>query len=105
MDLKKERRWDLVGLSETRMKGEDMKTIHEDYLLVYKGAENGLHGVGFIISAQLANRVKNVRMANNRLIALTIQMNQGDLDIAQVYARNKVDPMMKNRSFMRPYKT
>ena len=65
VELMKERRWDLVGLSETRMKDEDMGTIHEDYLLVHKRAENRLHGVGFIISAQLANKVKNVRMVNN----------------------------------------
>ncbi|XP_076029362.1 uncharacterized protein LOC143018122 [Oratosquilla oratoria] len=39
----RERRWDLIGLSETRLRGEDVKTIHEDNLLVHKGAEYGQH--------------------------------------------------------------
>ena len=76
-----------------------MKTIHEDYLLVHKEAGNGLHGVGFIISAQLANRVKNVRLVNNRLIALTLQMNQGDLDIIQVYAPQQGRPNDEKEEF------
>ncbi|XP_076030920.1 uncharacterized protein LOC143019109 [Oratosquilla oratoria] len=84
--LMKERHWDLIGLSETRMRGEDVRAIHEDYLLVHKGAEDGKYGVGFIISPQLANRVKNVRPVSNCLIGLTLQMNHGYLDIIQVCA-------------------
>ena len=99
VDLMKERRWDLVGLSETRIKGEEVRTIHEDYLFINKGSENGLHGVGFIISAHMANRVKNMRMVNNRLIALTLQMDKGDLDVIQVYAPQQGRPTDEKEEF------
>lgn len=76
-----------------------MKTIREDYLLVHKGAENGFHGVGFIISAQLANKVKNVRLFNNQMIALTLPMNKGDLDLIQVYAPQQGRPNDEKDAF------
>ena len=39
IEIMKERRLDILGLCETRLKGEGQRVLHHDYKLIYKGMD------------------------------------------------------------------
>ena len=46
--IMEEKKLDLLGVCETRTKHEGEKKIHNDFKYIYKGNEEGRHGVGFV---------------------------------------------------------
>ena len=60
VEIMKERSLDLIGFCETRLKREGRRVLHEDNNLIYKGSEDGRHGVAYVLSPELARRVDNI---------------------------------------------
>ena len=54
IELMKLRMLDVLGLAETRLKGNGDQMIHENYRMIYSGNDDGRHGVGIILSPKLA---------------------------------------------------
>ena len=71
--LMKERNLDIIGLCETRLTGEGTKILHDDYQLFYKGGMEARHGVGFIVTKELAERVGYLNYKSERIISFSIE--------------------------------
>ena len=52
-------KWDIVGLSETRLNGCGELTTNEGHKIYYSGREKHQEGVGFIVRKELINAVLN----------------------------------------------
>ena len=57
----KSRRIDVLGLAETRLKGNGDQVIHGNYRIIYSENEDGRHGVDFILSLKLVCIVSGVQ--------------------------------------------
>ena len=61
IEVMKSRRLDVLGLAETRLKGNGDQIIHGNCKMIYSGNDDGRHGVGIILSPKLACRVSGVQ--------------------------------------------
>ena len=85
--MMKERKLDILGVAETRYRGEGRRVIQDNYQIIYKGREEDtMHGVGFVISAEVAETVIECQHINERIITLTMSVEDGKVVIIQVYA-------------------
>ncbi|XP_076058238.1 uncharacterized protein LOC143035269 [Oratosquilla oratoria] len=83
----KERNWDILGIAETRLKGKNgRKVIHDNYLLLYQGDDDGRHGVAIVLSPDVSNNIERIEYVNNRIISVSLKTKYCSLDITQVYA-------------------
>lgn len=97
--LMEERALDLLGLCETRLKGEGMKMLHNNYVLVYSGGNEGRHGVGVVVKEELAQKIGEVRYINDRILSLKLNMAEGKIGIVQVYAPQQGRPVGERNEF------
>ncbi|XP_044756612.1 uncharacterized protein LOC123315083 [Coccinella septempunctata] len=81
-------KWDKVGLSEVKRRGEACYKLESGNILYYKGRENDtLDGVGFLISKRYADRVKNFTGVSERVAIVVISLNKTvSLKNIQIYA-------------------
>ena len=84
--MMKERNLDILGVCETRTKNEGQKKIHEDFRYIYKGNREGRHGVGFILSPVFAERVSQIIYKSERIISISIEINNIGISLIMVYA-------------------
>ena len=80
-------KWNTVGLTETRRKGEHLVQLNSGHVLYTKGGEKSFRGVGFLVNKNTKDRVVEFRGDSNRVTSLTIKMNTTyHLQVVQVYA-------------------
>ena len=69
VEVMRERKIDILGLFETRFKGETDKKIHNDYRLLCRSSDNGRHGVGFIVNPDIAKCIDTIEHIDERSLA------------------------------------
>jgi hypothetical protein len=81
-------KWDIVGLSEVRRRGEELTELRSGSMFYYKGRENDSNsGVGFLVNRNIKNKVINYRNSGDRIAQITLQISERyRLQIIQVYA-------------------
>lgn len=81
-------KWDIIGLSETKRKGEAWIVLESGNVLLYKGNENeSVNGVGFIVRKEQADRITSFSTISDRVAYITIQLNASKImKIIQIYA-------------------
>ena len=62
----RERNWDILGIAETRLKGKNgRRVIHDNYLLLYQGDDDGRHGVAIVLSPAVSNNIERIEYVSN----------------------------------------
>jgi len=84
----KEIKWDVIGLAETRRRGESIKKLASGNILFTNGKKDKCQsGVGFLINKSLANNVVEFKSVSDRLAFIIIKINtKFSIKIVQVYA-------------------
>ena len=84
----KEIKWNVIGLAETRRRGESIKKLESGNILFTKGKNDKCQsGVGFLINKALANNVVEFKSVSDRLAFVVIKINtKYSVKIIQVYA-------------------
>ena len=100
IELMKERKIDILGLCETRLKEEGRKTIHNDYQIIWKGRnQDSKHGVAFILTPEMANKVISINYKNERIIGIDIDLKHKQISLIQVYAPQQGRPVREKEEF------
>ncbi|MEE4247402.1 MAG: reverse transcriptase domain-containing protein [Kangiellaceae bacterium] len=80
-------RWDIIGLSETRRKGEKLEQLQSGHVLYTKGGDKSIGGVGFLVHKDIKDRVIQFEGAGSRVVSLTLKINKKyPMQVMQVYA-------------------
>jgi endonuclease/exonuclease/phosphatase family metal-dependent hydrolase len=84
----KEIKWDVIGLAETRRRGESIKKLKSENILFTKGKNDKCQsGVGFLINKTMTNNVVEFKSVSDRLAFIVIKINKKyNVKIIQVYA-------------------
>lgn len=98
-ELMERRKLDVLGLCETRWKGKGRKVVHNDYEIIYSGGDDTRHGVGVMLTPQMAERIKDENPKNERMLKVTIQLKQKRLHLIQVYAPQQGRPSNEKDNF------
>jgi Reverse transcriptase (RNA-dependent DNA polymerase)/Endonuclease-reverse transcriptase len=99
VELMKERKLDIMGLCETRLQGKGRKKIHEDYVLLHTGSERKQHGVAFIVSSRIGDKIADVKHISERMMGISIKEGDSYLDLIQVYAPQQGRPEAEKDTF------
>lgn len=89
VDVMKERRVDVMGLAEMRLRGEEEgRDLGGGYVLTYKGVDEGIrkHGVGVILGPRVVPFVQKIEGINERLIKCTFKIKGKKYHVYQIYA-------------------
>ena len=79
-------KWEIIGLAETRRKGEQLKQLKSGHVLYTKGEES-IGGVGFLVHKKVKDRVLEYEGRGSRVASLTMRINSKyHLQVVQVYA-------------------
>lgn len=80
--------WHIIGLCETRRRGEEMLKLNSGHLLYCKGNdERSDGGVGMVIHKSMSEKLMNIKAISNRVIYATFRINKRyELKIVQAYA-------------------
>ena len=84
-------RWDIIGLSEIRRKGEEEIELNSGHILYYRGTNDGrTSGVGFLVHKKWKNHITEVDSASDRVARLVIRLSKRySIQFIQVYAPTK----------------
>ena len=96
-----ERKIDILGLCETRLPGEGTKLLHDNYQLLYKGGRTARHGVGLIVSEELAGKISHPNFKSDRIISFSLKLGLCKISIIQVYAPQQGRPQEEKEEFFR----
>ena len=99
--MMQERRIDILGLCETRLPGEGSKLLHNDYQLLYKGGIQARHGVGVIVSNELAKNIGHENYKSDRIISFSMKVGACRISFIQVYAPQQGRPQLEKEEFYR----
>ena len=79
--------FDIVGICETRRKGEGYLTLNKSsHQFYYKGGNTHQNGIGFIVNKNIAGNVTSFKGISDRVAQLTIKINNKyHVNIIQVY--------------------
>ena len=80
---------DIMGLAETRHKGEDShKDLGGGFILAYCGVKEGKrkHGVAVIVGPKVSKYLQEVKLISERLMYCVLKINNRKIIIYQVYA-------------------
>ena len=95
-----ERNIDIMGICETRLEGEGMEKIHNDFQLIHKGMNNERkYGVAFILAPNFADRVGKIDYVNERILGITLHLGKGKVSLIQVYAPHQGRPQEEKEFF------
>ena len=80
-------KFDIIGISETRRKGEGCLTLNTSgHTFYYKGGDTCHRGVGFIVNKNITGNVTSFKSVSDRLAQLTIRISgKYHLNIIQAY--------------------
>lgn len=101
--MMKERRIDVVGMSEMRVEGTECgRNIGGGYVLAYRGIDVGIkkHGVGFIFGPKITPFIQEVRGINERMIISTIKIKRKKYRLYQIYAPQQGHTEEEKEAFM-----
>lgn len=99
-EMMKEKKIKILGLAETRQKGRGRRTIHDNYELINCGnPHDSKGGVALVLEEKLANCIENIRYENNRILAITLNINQHKISIIQAYAPQQGRPAEEKAKF------
>ena len=68
-------KWNIMGSSETRRKGEHLVQLNSGHVLDIKGGEKSIGGVGFLINKNIKDRVVEFRGDSSTVASLSIKIN------------------------------
>ncbi|XP_067127708.1 craniofacial development protein 2-like [Centruroides vittatus] len=87
-------KWDVIGLSEVRRKGEGQIQLKSGHIFYYRGTENGKNsGVCFIINKRWKDNILEVDSSSDRVARLVLRLSKRNkLQIIQVYAPTASHP-------------
>ena len=79
--------FDIVGICETRRKGEGCLILNKSgHQFYYKGGNTHQNGIGFIVNKNIAGNVTSFKGFSDRVAQLTIKINSKyHLSIIQAY--------------------
>ena len=89
IDNKPQINWDIIGLSETKLKDSFNTTTTSNHMLFNSGVdinEKRANGVGFLIHSKLANCVSAFNNFSERICLIKLQKQFNNTNIIQVYA-------------------
>jgi len=92
-ELMKERKLDILGLCETRMKGNGRSTVHGDFVLLHSGTDTTRHRVALLVTPEIGNRITDVRYINERMMGMSVKIGNSYIDLVQVYAPQQGRPL------------
>ncbi|XP_056641545.1 craniofacial development protein 2-like [Diorhabda sublineata] len=80
--------WDILGISETRRRGEESIRLRSGHILFYKGREdNSLGGVGFLVNKRISPNLQILKTISDRVIYITLKINSNiTIKVVQIYA-------------------
>ena len=80
-------KWDVIGISETRRKGESKIQLKSGNVIYWKEHDDRSElGVGFHINKEILSNIINFKAINERIITITIQLTRKyKIQIIQVY--------------------
>ena len=90
---------DMLGVCETRLRENGTKTLKDNYQLIFSGGESNKHGVGVMISEELAQRVCNTEFKGERILSISFKFNEMNLSVLQVYAPQQGRPADEHQRF------
>jgi exonuclease III len=80
-------KWEIIGLSDARRKGEQLEQLPSGHVLYTKGGEESIGGVGFLVNKNIKDRVVKYEGESSRVASLTLKVNSRyQLQVIQVYA-------------------
>ena len=98
--LMEERSLQVLGLSETRVRGTGEKRIHKNCKLIYGGQEDGTrHGVAILLAPDLGDLVESTIFVDERIIGVTMRLGACKLGVIQVYAPQQGRPWEEKHAF------
>ena len=78
-------KWNIIGLSETRLTGSGEILTEAGHKLYYSGQSKHFEGVGFIIK-DFTKSVMNYSAVSSRIMSISIKANLMNISIIQIYA-------------------
>ena len=99
VEIMKSRKLTVLGLCETRMKGNGEKMLHEDYKLIFSGREDGRHGVGVVLAPEIAPYVEEIQQVSERIVCVSVKTKMVTFSLIQVYAPQSGRPAHEKDSF------
>lgn len=81
-------KWDIVGLSEVRRRGEQLVTLKSGHSFYYVGEDNSsVGGTGFLIHKRHRTNIVSLKKISTRVICLVLKFNtRYNIKIIQTYA-------------------
>lgn len=101
VEMMKERRLDILGICETRMKNNGRKIIHDDFQLMWSGGNDTKHGVAIVMTPEMAEKTSKVTPKNERMISIELDLKVRKLSIIQVYTPQQGRPVSEKEAFYR----
>ena len=99
VDIMKNKNLSIVGLSKIRIKGSGEKILHENYKLIYSGQNDERHGVGVVLSPELAPYVEKADNVSERILSISIKTRSAAYSLIQVYAPQSGRPTQEKDKF------
>ena len=103
-ELIEEKRLDVLGICETRFKGNGDRIIHEKFRLIYIGGEEGRHGVGIVLLPILKHSVVGIQRESFRIMSVSLCLVQLKIGLFQVYASQQGRLSVEKDTFVRDCK-
>lgn len=82
-------KWDILGISETRMKGEANMILKSGHVLFQRNSETGHHigGVAIMVNSRIKHLVTKSKAISDRVIYIMLHLNRvQSIQIIQAYA-------------------
>ena len=88
-----------MGLCETRMKGNGRSIVHDDFVLLHSGTDTTRHGVAFLVTLEIGDKISDVQYVNERMIGMSVKVGNSYIDLVQVYAPQQGRPLDEKEAF------
>ena len=85
----KEKDIEILGLADIRRKGNNIKAVLNNYVLIWSGVganERAKHGVGFLLHQNKAKLISDVEYVSERIVRIQLTERERTTTIIQVYA-------------------
>ena len=100
IDTMDERGISLMGVAETRWRGEGRKILHNDYQIIYKGnQDNTKNGVAIIMSPNLSENVEKIFFGSDRIIGVVLKIKDKRYTFIEAYAPQQGRPREEKIQF------
>jgi hypothetical protein len=87
VDMMKERKINILGLSECKWKESGEKILRDGYKIWWSGGNEGRNGVGMVVCPKLRDYVLDIKCHNDRLMEMKLKVNNSlTIEIIQLYA-------------------